>query len=35
MIVLVILAVYRQLDKNNRSLTKIKRYSEKIKEELD
>src|SRR6056297_578157 len=35
LIVLVILAVYRQLDKNNRSLTKIKRYSEKIKEELD
>ena len=35
MIVFIILAIYRQLDKNNRSLTKIKKYSEKIKGELD
>src|SRR6056297_108762 len=34
LIVLMILAVYRQLDKNNRSLTKIKRYSDKMKGEL-
>lgn len=35
LVVLIILAIYRQLDKNNRSLEKIKRYSDKIKEELD
>lgn len=35
LVVLIILALYRQLDKNNRSLEKIKRYSDKIKEELD
>lgn len=35
LIVVIILAIYRQLDKNNRSLEKIKRYSEKIKDELD
>jgi len=35
LVVAVVLAVYRQLDKNNRSLEKIKRYSEKIKDELD
>jgi chromosome segregation ATPase len=34
-IVAIVLAIYRQLDKNNRSLEKIKRYSEKIKDELD
>ncbi len=34
-IVAIVLAIYRQLDKNNRSLEKIKRYSEKIKGELD
>jgi DNA repair exonuclease SbcCD ATPase subunit len=35
LVVVIILAIYRQLDKNNRSLEKIKRYSEKIKDELD
>ncbi len=35
LVVLIILALYRQMDKNNRSLEKIKRYSDKIKEELD
>lgn len=35
LVVAVVLAVYRQLDKNNRSLEKIKRYSDKIKDELD
>ncbi|MCD6397436.1 MAG: hypothetical protein J7L71_07835, partial [Spirochaetaceae bacterium] len=35
LIVVIILAIYRQMDKNNRSLEKIKRYSEKIKDELD
>lgn len=35
LVVAIVLAVYRQLDKNNRSLEKIKRYSEKIKDELD
>ncbi len=34
-VVAIVLAIYRQLDKNNRSLEKIKRYSEKIKDELD
>ncbi len=34
-IVAIVLVIYRQLDKNNRSLEKIKRYSEKIKDELD
>ncbi|MEA1911429.1 MAG: hypothetical protein U9N32_07120, partial [Spirochaetota bacterium] len=34
-VVAIVLAVYRQLDKNNRSLEKIKRYSEKMKDELD
>lgn len=33
--VLFILAVYRQLDRNNRSLEKLRRYSEKVKAELD
>jgi len=35
LVVLIILALYRQFDKNNRSLEKLKRYSDKIKEELD
>ncbi len=35
LVVVIILAIYRQMDKNNRSLEKIKRYSEKIKNELD
>ncbi len=34
-LVAVVLAVYRQLDQNNRSLEKIKRYSDKITGELD
>ncbi|MBI9103326.1 MAG: hypothetical protein JEY99_12990 [Spirochaetales bacterium] len=34
-IVILILAIYRQLDRNNRSLEKIRRYSDKITEELD
>ncbi len=34
-IVLVILAVYRQLDKNNRSLEKVKRYADKVQGDLD
>ncbi len=35
LVVIIVLAIYRQMDKNNRSLEKIKRYSEKIKNELD
>ena len=34
-IVLIILAVYRQIDTNNRSLDKMKKYFTRIKEELD
>ena len=34
-IVLIILAVYRQIDLNNRSLDKMKKYFSRIKEELD
>ncbi|MBN2651450.1 MAG: hypothetical protein JXR63_03630 [Spirochaetales bacterium] len=34
-ILILVLFVFRFLDKNNRSLEKIKRYSEKIKNELD
>ena len=34
-IVIVILAIYRQLDKNNRTLDKVRKYSDKVKEELD
>ena len=34
-IVLIILAVYRQIDLNNRSLDKMKKYFTRIKEELD
>ncbi|WP_020614338.1 SpiroCoCo family coiled-coil protein [Sediminispirochaeta bajacaliforniensis] len=35
LIVVLVLALYRQMDRNNRSLDKIRRYSEKIKGELD
>lgn len=31
LIVIVVLIVYRQIDRNNRSLDKVKRYSDKIK----
>ncbi|MFW5747493.1 MAG: SpiroCoCo family coiled-coil protein, partial [bacterium] len=34
-VVLIILAVYRQLDRNNRSLEKVKKYSDRVKEQLD
>ncbi|UCF97945.1 MAG: hypothetical protein JSV89_00055 [Spirochaetaceae bacterium] len=33
-IVLVILIIYRQIDRNNRSLEKVKRFSDKMKDEL-
>lgn len=33
-IVLVVLIIYRQIDRNNRSLEKLKRFSDKMKEEL-
>ena len=33
-IVLIVLAVYRQLDKDNRSLEKVKKFSERMKEEI-
>ncbi len=33
-IVLIILIIYRQIDRNNRSLEKVKRFSDKIKGEL-
>ncbi len=35
LIVLIILAVYRQMDRNNRSLDKVKRYAERVVGELD
>lgn len=35
LIVLVVLLVYRQLDKNNRSLEKVKRFSDKVRDDLD
>jgi len=35
LIVLIVLAVYRQLDRNNRSLEKVKRYAEKVQGDLD
>ena len=35
LIVLIILALYRQLDKNNRSLDKVRRYSDKVTGEID
>ena len=34
LIVIVVLIIYRQLDRSNRSLDKVKRYSDKIKGEL-
>ena len=34
-IVILVLAIYRQIDRNNRSLEKIRRYSDKVIEELD
>jgi len=34
-IVCIILVLYRQFDKNNRSLDKVKRYAEKIRGDLD
>jgi chromosome segregation ATPase len=34
-VVLVILAVYRQMDRNNRSLEKVRRYADKIQIDLD
>ena len=34
-IVLVILAIFRQLDRNSKTLDKVRRYAEKAKEELD
>jgi chromosome segregation ATPase len=34
-IVVLILAIYRQVDKSNRSLEKVKRYADKVKEDLD
>ena len=34
-IVLVILAIYRQLDRNNRSLEKVKRFAERVQGDLD
>ncbi len=35
LIVLTILALYRQFDRNNRSLDKIRRYAEKVTSDLD
>ncbi|GAB6091331.1 SpiroCoCo family coiled-coil protein [Spirochaeta dissipatitropha] len=34
-VVLIILAVYRQLDVNNRTLEKVRRYSDKAQQDLD
>ncbi|MFW5814687.1 MAG: SpiroCoCo family coiled-coil protein [Spirochaetota bacterium] len=34
-IVLIVLFVYRQLDRNNRSLEKVKKYAERVHDELD
>ncbi len=34
-IVLIILAIYRQMDKNNRSLEKVKKFTDKAKDDLD
>ena len=33
-LVVIILVIYRQLDRNNRSLDKVKRFSENIKKQL-
>ncbi|MDC7125234.1 MAG: hypothetical protein PQJ46_06695, partial [Spirochaetales bacterium] len=35
LIVLIILILYRQLDRNNRSLDKVRRYSEKVTSEIE
>ncbi len=35
LVVVIILVIYRQLDRNNRSLEKVKRYADKIKADLD
>lgn len=35
LVVVVILAVYRQLDRNNRSLDKVKRFVERVQGEMD
>ena len=35
LIVLIILALYRQLDRNNRSLDKVRRYSDKVTKDID
>ena len=35
LIVLIILALYRQLDRNNRSLDKVRRYTEKVTSDLE
>ena len=35
LIVVVVLIIYRQVDRNNRSLDKVKRYSDKVKGDLD
>lgn len=34
-VVIIILLIYRQLDKGNRSLEKVKRYVDKVREDLD
>lgn len=34
-IVLVVLAVYRQMDRNNRSLEKVKRFADKVQGDID
>jgi hypothetical protein len=34
-IVLVILAIFRQLDRNSKTLDKVRRYADRAKEELD
>lgn len=34
-IVLIVLLLYRQLDRNNRSLEKVKRYADKVHDELE
>ena len=35
LIVLVILVIFRQLDRNNRSIDKVRRYGQKVKDELN
>jgi chromosome segregation ATPase len=34
-IVVIVLVVYRQIDRNNRSLEKVKRYADRVQDELD